>query len=327
MAKNYKPVEYSSTTFESRTYHKSQNFSNTDEGISSIHYRSESLANYDDAGPMSHTISGSHYNLLNGLLFDSSSFMNATYDNVHRNKFPSSGSVIYIPQQYYGEEIKPKSFKLIDDSTAQQIRIVDDGNGNLYSLNAKNSRSAATSISSSDNYVGNIQYQMGVAFITETGSWSGSTNILAANISSSMTKWTPYATGISFFDRVPTIYGKVEPTQNDVYLPPGDTHQILWPTDTIDINALYLPEGIVGVIGGDGAAASRMDNGSWEGSLQILEMGQTYTFINTTADRIKLTVSIPNPEMTGIPLIVGKFPRAIKIDKDSDLTIIIRYDT
>ena len=148
MAKNYKPVEYSSTTFESRTYHKNQNFSNTDEGISSIHYRSESLANYDDAGPMSHTISGSHYNLLNGLLFDSSSFMNATYDNVYRNKFPSSGSVIYIPQQYYGEEIKPKSFKLIDDSTAQQIRIVDDGNGNLYSLNAKNSRSAATSISS-----------------------------------------------------------------------------------------------------------------------------------------------------------------------------------
>ena len=55
MAKNYKPVEYSSTTFESRKYYKRQTFLNTDEGISSVQFRSESIDTMDDSGPISYT--------------------------------------------------------------------------------------------------------------------------------------------------------------------------------------------------------------------------------------------------------------------------------
>ena len=51
--------------------------------------------------------------------------------------------------------------------------IKDDGRGNLYSTNAHHSQST-TAASSSDNYVGNIFYDKGLAVITETGSWSGS---------------------------------------------------------------------------------------------------------------------------------------------------------
>ena len=54
--------------------------------------------------------------------------------------------------------------------------IKDDKFGNLYSTNAYSSRSAATSISSSDNYVGNIFYKNGVVVITDTGSFSSSIN-------------------------------------------------------------------------------------------------------------------------------------------------------
>ena len=49
----------------------------------------------------------------------------------------------------------------------------DDGFGNLYSTNAHHSQST-NHASSSDNYVGNIFYEQGLAVITETGSWSGS---------------------------------------------------------------------------------------------------------------------------------------------------------
>ena len=209
MARNYKSIEYSSGKFESKTYHKKQVFTNSSEGISSIQYRSESLEFNDNAGPLSYTISGSHYNFLYNLLSGSDAFN--SYGKLFTNKSPSSayssGSVIYIPQQYYGEEIKPNTFQLRDSSTSRVINIIDDGNGNLYSTNAQFSQSNQMSqsqinqtygtpvadpdgdgvgtytgipfgvggtISSSENYVGNIHYQTGVVVISETGSFSGS---------------------------------------------------------------------------------------------------------------------------------------------------------
>jgi len=92
--------------------------------------------------------------------------------------YPSS-SLIVIPSSYYGEKIKEGSFQLTDLNNSSSIDtsinpiIKDDGFGNLYSTNAYHSQST-TNASSSDNYVGNIFYDKGLAVITETGSWSGS---------------------------------------------------------------------------------------------------------------------------------------------------------
>tara|TARA_E500000318_G_C3528890_1_gene199616 strand:- start:37 stop:921 length:885 start_codon:yes stop_codon:yes gene_type:complete len=90
--------------------------------------------------------------------------------------YPSS-SIILIPSQYYGEKIREGSFQFTDlnntDNSSNNPIIKDDGRGNLYSTNAYHSQSAG-SVSSSDNYVGNIFYDKGLAVITETGSWSGS---------------------------------------------------------------------------------------------------------------------------------------------------------
>jgi len=89
----------------------------------------------------------------------------------------SSSSIIQIPQQYYGEKIKPGSFQFRDlnnsDNNGSNPIIKDDGFGNLYSTNAHHSQSRSSSLSE-DNYVGNIFYDKGLAVITETGSWSGS---------------------------------------------------------------------------------------------------------------------------------------------------------
>ena len=97
----------------------------------------------------------------------------------YTNKFYDSASVFYIPQQYFGNRIKPGSFVLTGrtgsySNTTKEILITDDSNGNLYSTNAEHSQSALTSLSSSENYIGNIFYDLGVAVLTETASWSGS---------------------------------------------------------------------------------------------------------------------------------------------------------
>ena len=378
MASIYKSVEYNSAAYEERTYYKNQNFSNSDEGISSIQFRSESLNFDDNANLISYTTSGSHYNFNRGLLYDSSSFF--SYSGLFTNKFFTSGSVIYIPQQYYGEEIKPNSFELIDNSTSQEIKIRDDGLGNLYSTNAINSRSAASSISSSENYVGNIQYQMGVVMITETGSWSGSgtsnkdimytdvgtgnynvkfnstqciyqnelilkidkndftatsnqtiwssskTATLIPNISSSLKDWSPYATQICFYDRVPTnlntIYesGKVINAGNNSFV---------WSVGDLEINTDNIPNQITQIVGT--GVESAIQGGNWAGSLDILKQGETYNFNNTSNQSFIWDFGTQDqslqfaPNFT--PLMIANFPRAVKIDKDSDLTIIIRYDT
>ena len=115
--------------------------------------------------------------------FNTSNF--TIYDNInpqHLNKFHGydKGSIISISSDYYSEKIKTGTFILTDKSYTDNVGnnpiIKDDGYGNLYSTNAHHSQSALTSLSSSDNYVGNIFYDMGIVVLTETGSWSGSVN-------------------------------------------------------------------------------------------------------------------------------------------------------
>ena len=95
-------------------------------------------------------------------------------DQMFFNKFYVSGSVVSIPQNEFGDRIKPATFTLTDSVTGAIIK--DDFKGNLFGFNATFSQSSATSLSSSDNYVGNIFYNLGVFAITETASFDGTNN-------------------------------------------------------------------------------------------------------------------------------------------------------
>ena len=86
-------------------------------------------------------------------------------------KFYNEGSIVFIPQNKFDEGIKRGTFQLVDNETSAII--VDDSNGNLYSTNATFSQSVSA-LSSSDNYVGNIFYDVGVVTLTETASFDGS---------------------------------------------------------------------------------------------------------------------------------------------------------
>ena len=191
-------IDYSETSFGEITFNKNQTLTSASDGVSLVYMRKD---DYKDQVAKVPTVSGSHWAFIHNFFYRSGSTkvsqsnpdeiekFNSIYHkyNTHSDlqpfyshKFYDSASIIYIPQQNFGEKIKSGSFQLTartGSSTNQtnEIIIKDDYNGNLYSTNASFSQSAG-SLTSSANYVGNIWYDLGVATLTETASWSGSVN-------------------------------------------------------------------------------------------------------------------------------------------------------
>tara|TARA_R100000008_G_C3575587_1_gene165061 strand:+ start:519 stop:1778 length:1260 start_codon:yes stop_codon:yes gene_type:complete len=170
----FKEIDNSSTVIEQNVVSYTQSLNTSSLGINSVNI-------------VSNSISTSYWNSLNVMFYTSGSpvysgelkFEN-TNNNLayntnkqHLNKFhgyPSS-SLFIIPSHYYGEKIKEKTFVLTDKSNASNVIIQDDGYGNLYPVGNTVSHST-NSQTASDNYVGNIFYELGLAVVTETSSYS-----------------------------------------------------------------------------------------------------------------------------------------------------------
>ena len=134
------------------------------------------LSNYYKFARINLYLSGSDYTVNNPLFNDVVTVGDKKQQSgIYLTKFYESGSICFVSQSQFSEGIKKGSFSLTDNSTAATIRIVDDKKGNLYSTNATFSQSAGA-LSSSDNYVGNIFYDIGAFTITETASFNGSVN-------------------------------------------------------------------------------------------------------------------------------------------------------
>ena len=180
-------IDKSSTLIENNVTHYIQDLTTSSAGVTTHKIVSGSISqsHWDSLNVLFYTSGSPVYG--NELKFSAPS-SNLSIKPLHGEQFltkyhgyPSS-SLIVIPSQYYGEKIKEGSFKLTDLNNTNKNGfnpiIRDDGFGNLYAENASNRFGTlitnTTSISSSDNYVGNIFYDKGLAVITETGSWSGS---------------------------------------------------------------------------------------------------------------------------------------------------------
>ena len=74
---------------------------------------------------------------------------------------------INIPSKLYGNNIEPQSFYFDFKTSGQTIYVYDDGNGNLLQYNP-------VSLTSQNQYCGNIIYEHGIAILTGvTASYSG----------------------------------------------------------------------------------------------------------------------------------------------------------
>jgi|TARA_R110000824_G_scaffold25817_5_gene89444 hypothetical protein len=179
----FKPINVSDFSLAETKVHKLQSLDSASLGISATQYRSGSK---EPGSAVLADASGSYWQSLHALYYSSGSSISAgetllnqpaaslanyrVANNQHINKFYATGSVLSIPQQYFGEKIKPGSVKITDShNDTLDVILKDDGFGNLYSSNAKFSQSVS-SPSSSDNYAGNIFYDSGIIAVTETGS-------------------------------------------------------------------------------------------------------------------------------------------------------------
>tara|TARA_Y100001963_G_scaffold135361_1_gene196884 strand:- start:51 stop:965 length:915 start_codon:yes stop_codon:yes gene_type:complete len=273
-------------------------------GIKSIPYRSGSFEN----DGRTYNISGSYWNSLFVNFYLSGSSRNGRekkynfkkhslglYNSKfpqHKNKFHSSGSVIFIPQYYFGEGIRRESFKLVNDNG---VTLKDDGYGNLYSTTTTHTSSATTSISSSQNYKGNIFYNYGVIALTDTGSYGHSGKV---------TKYTDLTTG-SFtldFEAKHTIFVK----DYEVIINQGDFNSTSNPT----IRAL--------------ASCSSDDTAL----MCISHSASPYMNPNLTASGWAPYMSTIGfyRDNDDYPVMVARYPQPIKMRDDMKLIFRVRMD-
>tara|TARA_R110000824_G_scaffold248077_1_gene437195 strand:+ start:6404 stop:7711 length:1308 start_codon:yes stop_codon:yes gene_type:complete len=180
----YKQIERSDISLEKTLTHYEQLLNTGSEGlsftqfvsgsISESYWRSLNVLFYTSGSPTLNESNSTNPDIDN---YDTYGYNFSIY-NPHKpqylNKFHnfSTGSIFSISQIHYGDTIKRKSFELTDNShPSSSIILTDDGYGNLYAPSASISQSN-NSLTSSDNYVGNIFYDWGFATIIETGSYS-----------------------------------------------------------------------------------------------------------------------------------------------------------
>jgi hypothetical protein len=85
----------------------------------------------------------------------------------------NSGTVIAVPQKFYGESIQPSSVRITDNSTDSTFILEDDGCGNIYDVDYSSSYASKTPDANySGSLVGNVFYNDGIIVITDTGSYT-----------------------------------------------------------------------------------------------------------------------------------------------------------
>ena len=187
----WKPINQSYTTNHTFVVHKTFNLDSGSDGQTFIQFKSGSSTDFEanqsgsywDANRVNFYLSGSqfHYSSNTSSFYQNGWYGSPGYslgydDTVnpqYRHNFHSTGSTLSISQHYFGDGIRRGSFTLTDNShPSGTVTIQDDGYGNLYAPSASLSSSGDTAISSSDNYIGNIFYTLGIINITETGSYS-----------------------------------------------------------------------------------------------------------------------------------------------------------
>ena len=101
--------------------------------------------------------------------------------NIQKREIHNTVRIFSIPQDLFGEKIKPGSIELEDTSNNKTFIIKDDGDGNLYDFAFSASYAAYKSSSfdrtqgvltnGSGSQVGNVFYEHGIMVITDTGSY------------------------------------------------------------------------------------------------------------------------------------------------------------
>ena len=229
----------------------------------------------------------------------------------------NSASVISIPRKFYGEQIKPKSVTITDESLGFTLTLKDDGLGNLYDNNysasyTEASESSLGSTQLSGSIIGNVMYSHGLIVITDTGSYKDVGNTSAGD------GWTIKLKGTqTIYER--EIQCTVEKGEflnsSNVSLTPGNSGSFSVPanlmsgsfsTRHLNLNPVW-------------PASSSYNDAGYKGTGSLLDI---------------VTGSEFSPYVTTIGLFddyndliaIGKLAKPIKNEKEMDISFVVRFD-
>ena len=232
----------------------------------------------------------------------------------------TSASVISVPQQLFGERIKPSSIELTDDSTSTTVVLKDDGDGNLYDnaysssyvkfksgsfVNGRFDFGEITNTTGS--VVGNVFYEQGIVVITDTGS-----------------RYIDIGTGTGA-DGYSLKYKATQTLYEHEYTCVVNENEF---NGTMNISATQDRSGSISVSGSESwklfpPGDALYSSGSYKHSYQASNYYENF-----------VTHSEFNPYVTRVGLYndfnqlvaVGSLSSPVKNDKDIALSIVVRFD-
>ena len=242
----------------------------------------------------------------------------------HTRQLRDTANVISIPQQLFGEIVKPESIRITDDSTDVTIILQDDGRGNLYDVAYSASFASKTPNvnTNSGSVVGNIFYEHGIVVITDTGSYSNvgiatGSNGFNLQFDSTVTIYErEYVCGVGENEFRHSTNRSLKVGQSGSVAFSGSGY----PAST-DLNSTFkntiddtFPYGLTGF------ATGSYKNGLYEVGTELIGVA-THSHFATYVTTIGLYNN--SNELVAI----GKTAKPIKNEKEMILSFVVRFDT
>ena len=233
---------------------------------------------------------------------------------IQKRELHNTARIFSIPQNLFGEKIKPGTIELEDTSNNQTFIIKDDGEGNLYDDEFSASFAAYKSggftqfpTNGSGSQVGNVFYEHGIMVITHTGSY----NNVGLGVGHEL-KYKATHTNYEYEYMVNAGLGEYNATTNISATFERSGSKTL-PEGTISMSQ-FMPPGSGPITNGLGRfKASYNATSKYEGFVTHSLFKPYVTTIGLYNDDNEL-------------LVVGKLARAVKLSDDYETNFVIRFD-
>ena len=241
-----------------------------------------------------------------------------------------SASIISVPQQFFGEGIKPKSVKINDDISDQTVELRDDGDGNLFDFNFSQSyalykasnfqtyfSASADSHLSSSLVLGNVFYKQGIIVMTSTGS-KYLNAFTGTGTDGFRLEYRATRTLYQYETLVVSPAGQHNQTRNT-----SATFERSGSTIIGDFEpSLRVPEKIFGVFG-DNPSGGPQSSGSFKRSYPGT---QHYENFVTHSEFLPYITTIGLYNDAGECLVIGKLSKPIKNNNKLAMSFVVRFD-
>ena len=238
-------------------------------------------------------------------------------NKIQKRELHNTARIFTIPQELFGEKVKPGSIELEDTSNGKTFIIKDDGEGNLYDFAFSSSFAAYKSSSfnrangvasnGSGSQVGNIFYEHGIMVITDTGSYYNCGLGTGHEL-----KYKATHTNYEYEYMVNAAVGEYNGSTNISTTFERSGSQTL-PEGTVSMSR-FMPFGDQPDANGNGSfKTSYRAAGKYEGFTTHSLFKPYVTTIGLYNDNNEL-------------LVVGKLAKAVKLSDDYETNFIVRFD-